>query len=118
MRFLGFDEWFTIYLLAQKNGVQVALHRLCEYASILDCLEGDDLFDLQRQLSIVRSFEAVLTRAALDTEKAKNAFVDRPRVVLTSTSPVLPSPIIPPSIPLGSISVDTPNLLFTLLFLS
>ncbi|CAM6104284.1 unnamed protein product [Calypogeia fissa] len=66
MRFLGFDEWFTIYFLAQQSGLQMALQRLQDYAAILDCMEGDDAFDLQRQFSVARSMGCALTKAAIE----------------------------------------------------
>ncbi|CAM6090645.1 unnamed protein product [Calypogeia fissa] len=119
MKFLGFDEWFSIYLVAQKQGVQAALNRLQEYTGFLDCLEGDDAFELQRQKSVVQSFEAALSKAAVDTaiakKEAENPPPPSPAVACNSGSPIVSSPIIPHAISLGSASGTTPNLVFSLL---
>ncbi|CAM6082055.1 unnamed protein product [Calypogeia fissa] len=75
MRLLGIEEWFNIYQLAQKGGVQMAIQRILEYAAILECLEGDDAFELEKAQAPVWAMEPVLTKAALDTELAKQRTV-------------------------------------------
>ncbi|CAM6124076.1 unnamed protein product [Calypogeia fissa] len=91
MRLLGLDEWFTVYLLARKSGVQSALQRLREYASILSCMEGDDAYDLQKAIVLARSMEVALTKVAADTEEAKNATEEVPYVIPSITPKPAPS---------------------------
>ncbi|CAM6104235.1 unnamed protein product [Calypogeia fissa] len=94
MRLLGLDEWFTVYLLAKKNGVQTALHHLKEYANILDCMEGDDAYELQKAISLARSIDVALTKVANDTEIAKNSTEEIPYHI-PSLTPLPTSPSIP-----------------------
>ncbi|CAM6090635.1 unnamed protein product [Calypogeia fissa] len=104
MRLLGLDEWFNIYLLAQRSGEQMALQQLREYASLLASMEGDDAYDLQQALAVARAMEVALTKVAVATENAKNGITDI--TVVTAVPSV-------PSVPSGSVPV-TPGPLFTL----
>ncbi|CAM6082248.1 unnamed protein product [Calypogeia fissa] len=106
MGLLGLDEWFTIYLLARKSGVQLALQRLREYASILSCMEGDDAYDLQKAIVLARSMEVALTKVAADTEEAKNATKEVPYVI-PSITPKPAQPSVATSSAIPSITLDT-----------
>ncbi|CAM6082420.1 unnamed protein product [Calypogeia fissa] len=116
MLLLGIDEWFYIYFLAQKSGVQMALHRLSEYIGILDCMEGDDARDLEQALVLVRAMEVALNKVAADTLIAKNAVPDtaapdKSPVAETSSenfSIIIDSPLYP-SLTFSSLSF-APNL--------
>ncbi|CAM6104231.1 unnamed protein product [Calypogeia fissa] len=121
MRLLGLDEWFNVYLLAQRSGVQMALQQLKEYSGILACLEGDDAFELQKALSIARAIEIALTKVAFDTLAAKN-LADCPPVVNPVVRPVV-SPVVRPVVrpmvthsfvsgPSPSVSVTSESLLW------
>ncbi|CAM6082137.1 unnamed protein product [Calypogeia fissa] len=90
---LGIEEWLNIYQLAQKGGVQMAIQRILEYAAILDCMEGDDAFELEKAQTLVRTIETVLTKAALDTELAKQwsfSAVPVPPAVVAAPIPAVP----------------------------
>ncbi|CAM6082444.1 unnamed protein product [Calypogeia fissa] len=49
----------------------MAIQRILEYSSILECIEGDNAFELEKAQILVRAMETVLTKAALDTDLAK-----------------------------------------------
>ncbi|CAM6104232.1 unnamed protein product [Calypogeia fissa] len=70
MRLLGIKEWFSIYLLAKQGGVQTALLRLKEYEGILECMEGEDAFKLEKANASIREIAATLNKVALDTKLA------------------------------------------------
>ncbi|CAM6082398.1 unnamed protein product [Calypogeia fissa] len=112
MRLLGLDEWFNVYLLAQRSGVQMALQQLRDYTLLLDGMEGDDAYDLQQALAIARTMEVVLTKVAVATEKAKSG-VPEPVTILPAPGPAVNSPVTPgPLLTLFSKSVlnSTPHL--------
>ncbi|CAM6082098.1 unnamed protein product [Calypogeia fissa] len=100
MKCLSIDEWFTIYSLAQKSGIQMALQRLSAYASILEYLEGDNAFELQRQSTLAKTMEMALTKVKLDTDKAKYE-ADNP-------APIVASIISPHSVSILPSSLSTP----------
>ncbi|CAM6104244.1 unnamed protein product [Calypogeia fissa] len=70
MKLLGIEEWFSIYLLAQKGGIQMALQRLREYQGILEYMEGDDACELAKANASIVLMTAALTKVALDTYHA------------------------------------------------
>ncbi|CAM6086915.1 unnamed protein product [Calypogeia fissa] len=89
MRLLGLDEWFSIYLLAQRSGIQMALQRLKEFDEILDGMEGEDAYDLQKAVAVARAMDVALTKVAKDTEKARDELLNPP-----PPPPVTPGPIL------------------------
>ncbi|CAM6101187.1 unnamed protein product [Calypogeia fissa] len=70
MRLLRIEEWFSLYLLAKRSGVEAALLQLQEFIKILDCIEGEDAFELEKSKAAIHDVVATLNKIALDTAKA------------------------------------------------
>ncbi|CAM6094476.1 unnamed protein product [Calypogeia fissa] len=85
MRLLGIEEWVSVYLLAQRSGVQMALLRIKEYAAILDCMEGDDAFELEKANAAIRTMALVLNQVAKDTDIAYNDIPGTPTKEVAAT---------------------------------
>ncbi|CAM6104199.1 unnamed protein product [Calypogeia fissa] len=105
MSFLGIEEWFSIYFLAKRSGVQQALLRLQEYSGILDCMEGDDAFELEKATVEIHVMTATLIKVAVDTDNAFNGVTDP---VVVNLPPV--TTYIPVSPGLSAASTSTINI--------
>ncbi|CAM6097525.1 unnamed protein product [Calypogeia fissa] len=93
MLLLGIDEWASIYLLAQRSGVKMALHCLKEYIDILYCMEGDDAFELEKARVLERPMDIALTKVASDTEIACAALLVGTTLSTTAKEPSVDTPI-------------------------
>ncbi|CAM6104898.1 unnamed protein product [Calypogeia fissa] len=93
MKLLGVEEWFNVYQLAQKSGIQMAIQRIQEYSNILECMEGDDAFELEKAQILVRAVEIALTQATADTELAKKRGPSAVSVLSSTSGPSIAADI-------------------------
>ncbi|CAM6093931.1 unnamed protein product [Calypogeia fissa] len=101
----------------------MAIQRILEYAAILECMEGDDAFELEKAQILVRSMETALAKAALDTDLAKQCSASSRSAALAGNGVAVSPPVCtlhrPPSVDptlisgcsnAASIAMSGPNL--------